>query len=184
MEIQALPDAELSEAAIMSMLYAKVHGSLASQQTYAVGVSFPDISFEVPLGMGGRLRLHGNETDLFGVVEALRLAGVRDHVQCSGVTGAPMTGKHRKYYRVQAKSSPERSLRRNERRARLRGDEIGKVHKQSTPQLLDLPYLQMSSRTTGHRFRLFVNASDPLDAPVPGRFSAYGLSRIATTPWF
>ena len=54
----------------------------------------------------------------------------------------------------------------------------------SAAEMLTLPYVELMSRTTGQRFRLFIEHLPPQAEPTLGEFGAYGLSSDATVPWF
>ena len=54
----------------------------------------------------------------------------------------------------------------------------------SAAEKVDLPFVQLQSRSTGQTFRLFLSLDPEQSAPTPGDFNAYGLSRNATIPWF
>ena len=49
---------------------------------------------------------------------------------------------------------------------------------------LELPFVVLTSQSTGQKFRLFIEHGPLRERPAQGRFSHYGLSRIATVPWF
>ncbi|MCB1921872.1 MAG: type I-F CRISPR-associated endoribonuclease Cas6/Csy4, partial [Candidatus Competibacteraceae bacterium] len=54
----------------------------------------------------------------------------------------------------------------------------------SKAKRLNLPYLVLTSQSTGQQFRLFVEHLAIREQAVAGEFSAYGLSSTATVPWF
>ena len=49
---------------------------------------------------------------------------------------------------------------------------------------ITLPFVQISSRSTGQRFALFIEHGQLQSQPALGRFNHYGLSTEATVPWF
>ena len=51
-------------------------------------------------------------------------------------------------------------------------------------QMVDLPFVQLRSTSTGQSFRLFIEQGATQDNPTLGDFNAYGLSQRATIPWF
>lgn len=51
-------------------------------------------------------------------------------------------------------------------------------------QSTTLPWLNMKSLSNGQLFPLFICHGELLTQPVSGTFSSYGLSQIATIPWF
>lgn len=183
-EIQLLPDPEFTSPLLMGALFSKLHRGLVALGSGTVGVSFPDFDLENRPSLGERLRLHGEEAQLTQLMMKNWLTGMQDHTKSVGMAEVPVGARHRTFYRVQAKSNPER-LRRRRMKRLGEDDETARL---SIPdyaaERLALPYMTMSSQSTGHRFPLFVNAGSILDEPTTGAFNTYGLSRVATIPWF
>ena len=183
-EIQILPDPEFAAPMLMSALFAKLHRGLADLESGAVGVSFPDIALEPPYGLGERLRLHGDDQQLSRLMELKWMEGMHDHTDTSRLLNVPTDIGYRTFFRVQAKSSPERMRRRLMRRHDVDAEAAVKAIPEHAAERLKLPYIMLASGSTGQRFPLFVNASELVDTAVAGKFGAYGLSRTATVPWF
>ena len=183
-EIQILPDPEFVTPMLMSALFAKLHRGLADLGSGAVGVSFPDIALVSPYRLGERLRLHGDGQQLSRLMELKWMAGLHDHTETSGLLNVPANIQYRTFFRVQAKSSPERLRRRRIQRHSLDIETAVQAIPEHAVERLKLPYVMLASRSTGQRFPLFVNAGDLVDTEVAGKFGAYGLSRTTTTPWF
>ena len=51
-------------------------------------------------------------------------------------------------------------------------------------QGLDNPYLDLESGSTGQKHRRFIHFGPLMDQSVAGKFDSYGLSKVATIPWF
>ena len=183
-EIQLLPDPEFGTPMLMNALFAKLHQGLADLGSSAVGVSFPNIALVSPYGLGERLRLHGDEQQLSRLMRLKWMTGMHDHTETIGLLNVPGNIQYRTFFRVQAKSSPERLRRRRVRRHGLGVEAALQAIPEHAVEHLKLPYLMLTSRSTGQRFPLFVNAGDLADTAVEGKFGAYGLSRTATIPWF
>ena len=109
---------------------------------------------------------------------------MRDHTAVGPVLPVPALKGYRVVRRVQAKSNPERLRRRLVARKGVSAEEARQAIPDSVAELLDLPFVVINSRTTGQQFRLFVEHLPVRDEPVTGPFSAYGLSPVATVPWF
>ncbi len=182
-ELQLLPDPEFPANMLMNALFAKVHRGLVSGGQGRVGISFPDVE-QKSIGLGGRLRLHGMVADLEYLMSENWLKGMRDHLSCGQITLVPATSNHRVVRRVQAKSSPERERRRLVARKGISADVAMQVIPDSAAEMLSLPYLLLASQSTQQQFRLFVEHLPVQTEPVQGAFSAYGLSSVATVPWF
>jgi CRISPR-associated endonuclease Csy4 len=183
-EIEVLPDPEFTSPLLMSALFSKLHRGLVALESGTIGVSFPDIALERPRGLGGRLRLHGGEESLTQLMALNWLAGMQDHIKAGKLLAVPECAQHRTFFRVQAKSNPER-LRR--RRMKRKGEDA-EVSRQAIPdaaaEYLELPHLMLSSQSTGQRFPLFVDIGPLLNSGNEGTFTTYGLSRTTTIPWF
>lgn len=183
-EIQLLPDPEFGAPMLMNALFAKLHRGLADLGSGAVGASFPDITLEPPYGLGERLRLHGDEQQLSRLMELKWITGMRDHTESSKLLNVPENVQHRTFFRVQAKSSPERLRRRRVRRHGVNHEAAAQGIPGHAVERLKLPYLMLASRSNGQRFPLFVNVGNLVDKAVVGNFNSYGLSRTTTIPWF
>jgi CRISPR-associated endonuclease Csy4 len=182
-DICVLPDPEFPATMLMSALFSKLHRGLVNYGEGAIGVSFPEVK-EGNRSLGNRLRLHGAAETLRGFQQSDWLAGMRDHVSVSAPATAPANAHHRVVRRVQAKSSPERQRRRLMTRKGMTTEQALQAIPDSTAEKLNLPYLVLTSQSTGQRFRLFVEHLAVQEQAVSGKFGAYGLSAAATIPWF
>ena len=183
-EIRVLPDPEFVAPMLMSALFAKLHRGLADLGSGAVGISFPDIALESPYGLGERLRLHGDSQHLSRLMGLKWMTSMHDHTETSDLFNVPGNIQYRTFFRVQAKSSPERLRRRRVQRHGVNVEAAIQAIPEHAAERLKLPFLMLTSRSTGQRFPFFVNAGNLVDSAVDGKFSTYGLSRIATIPWF
>jgi CRISPR-associated endonuclease Csy4 len=183
LEIKLLPDPKRLPTTLMSTLFSKLHGGLATHGRKNIGVSFPD-SDEKHGTLGTRLRLHGDESELKKFMKSDWMTSMGDHVSVSEITAVPIHAKYRAVRRVQAKSSPERERRRLLARKRVSAEIAKQVIPDNTAQRLYLPYLVLTSQSTGQQFRFFVEHLPIQKQAVNGTFGAYGLSPVATVPWF
>ena len=183
LEIRLLPDPEFPATTLMNALFSKLHRGLANHGKGSIGVSFPDVE-EAHRGLGSRLRLHGSATDLRDFMGAAWLTGMRDHGAVDGPAPVPAGARHRVVRRVQAHSNPERERRRLIARKGVSPDEALAAIPDSRAEQLDLPFILLSSRSTGQHFRLFVEHLPVEDEARPGTFGSYGLSPATTVPWF
>jgi len=51
-------------------------------------------------------------------------------------------------------------------------------------QGLDNPYLEIESASNGHLHRRYLKFGALTETPILSRFNYFGLSKIATIPWF
>jgi CRISPR-associated endonuclease Csy4 len=181
LDLTLRPDPEFPESQLMNALYAKLHRALVSAKANTIAVCFPALA---GLKLGGVLRLVGPSAALTDLMAGSWLHGMTDHLLISELRALPALLKHRKWQRIQCKSSPERLRRRQMKRHNLSEAQARERVPDAVAETLKAPFLQMASASTGQRFRLFLKAG-PLQAqPETGSFNAYGLSQSATVPWF
>lgn len=182
-ELQLLPDPEFPATLLMNALFAKLHRALVGNGEGRIGISFPDLEPK-GAGLGKRLRLHGLTADLERLMAGNWLQGMRDHLACNPISKVPGNAQQRIVRRVQAKSSPERERRRLVRRKGISQASAIESIPDSAAERLILPYVLLSSQSTGQQFRLFIEHLPVQKEASPGNFSAYGLSSNASIPWF
>ncbi len=186
LNITLLPDPEFTTTVLMSALFSKLHRGLVTVATGRIGISFPAVD-KASCGLGERLRLHGSSEALSQLMALPWLSGMSDHVRLGSIRTVPDGVQHRVVRRVQAKSNPERLRRRMMRRKGVSAQEALAAIPGNAAERLDLPYVTLSSHSTGQRLRLFIEHGPLLDTPIAGPFSSYGLSHrapAATVPWF
>ena len=182
-DVDIRPDPEFSSNQLMSALYAKLHRALVAQNSSRIGVSFPGFDAKAP-HLGTRLRLHGDMVSLTALLKSDWLAGIRDHVRQTLPTRVPEVIRHCAVRRVQVKSNPERLRRRLIRRHDIDMHEAQQRIPDNVARLVDLPFVQLQSASTGHTFKLFIENGLHKSNPISGEFKTYGLSQVATIPWF
>lgn len=182
-EIALRSDPEFAAHQMMSALYGKLHRALVATAHGRVGVSFPDVN-ESERRLGGRLRLHGSQSDLCAIMQTHWLVGMHDHVDCAGPTPVPRLVQHRNVRRVQVDSNPERLRRRLIRRHHIDADAARERIPDSAATTLKLPFVRMKSGSTGQHFALFIEHGPLRQSASSGAFSSYGFSPITTIPWF
>jgi len=184
LDIRLRPDPEFPATVLMSALFAKLHRGLVTLATERIGVSFPEVEKDTVVGLGERLRLHGAAAELERLMALPWLTGMEELTHIGAIAAVPDGARHRVVRRVQAKSSPERLRRRWMKRKGLSEKEARRAVPDSVAERLDLPYVVLTSRSTGQRFRLFIDHGPLRETPREGRFTRYGLSRGTTVPWF
>lgn len=184
LEFTILPDAEIAGEQILEILFGKLHLALVERGKGDVGVSFPDIDLKT-CRIGARLRLHGTQNTLEALLADGWITRFRDYATISQVLPVPAQARHRSIFRVQEKgSNPERLRRRAMKRHGLSEAEARKKIPDTARKHLHLPSLQMRSHSSGQSFKLFFDLGATKDRPSEGDFNTYGLSRVATVPWF
>ena len=183
LDIRLRPDPEFPSHQLMAALFAKFHRLLARSQTTTIGVMFPGYGMS-PITLGDTMRLIGPEADLGKLSDVSWLMGLRDQTVVRSVEPVPATAVQRSLRRVQAKSSPERLLRRQMRRHDLTKEAVQSKYEGLHAEHVRLPFVNLASSSSGHPFKLFLRLGPVEAIGQEGHFNAYGLSQSATVPWF
>ncbi len=179
-DIQLLPDPELSQPVLMSALFAKIHSALVALNSQQMGISFPKIQVLKTGDLGDGVRVHGSSDDLQLM---LPFVSVFDYAIVGQVLKIPALTKHCTVRRVQVDSNPGRLRRRLMKRKNVSEVEARQLISDRAVKRLDLPFVTLRSRSTGQSFRLFIEQKQ-VDSPKVGGFNGYGLSQTATLPFF
>lgn len=179
--VRSLP--ELADAHILNTVYSKLHLQLATLDTGGIGVSFPGVD-EKKHTLGGSIRIHGSKSELEALMATRWTLRLHDYAMASPILDTPEGVLHRIVRRVQVKSSPERLRRRLIKRQGVSEEEAKQRILDEFAERTKLPFLNVQSRSTGQRFKLFISHGSLQSVPSAGSFSAYGLSRAASIPWF
>ena len=182
-DITLLPDPEFPATMLMSALFSKLHRGLVDYGGRDIGVSFPEVA-QSKRALGKQLRLHGSKESLERLMGVRWTQAMHDHVNVSPIRPVPAEALHCIVRRVQAKSSPERLRRRLMARKSISAEAALSAIPDSAAKLLDLPYVEIASRSTSQRFKLFIEHLEPQPVPIRGEFGSYGLAADATVPWF
>lgn len=178
-DIEIKPDADMSESPLMNLVYTKFHKALVMLKTEQIGVSFPGYKIK----LGRLIRLHGDKTNLYNLQSLNWLGGIAGYCEISNVKNVPADVKYITVSRIRTNMSKSKLERLKRRNSITPGEE--KTYKAKMfSQGLDNPYLDLKSGSTGQKHRRFIHFGPLLDQPVAGKFDSYGLSKVATVPWF
>ena len=178
-DIELKPDAEMRESPLMNLVYNKLHKALVKLKTEQIGVSFPKYKIK----LGKVLRLHGNKINLKNLHNLNWLGGMAGYCVISDVKNVPAGVKYRTVSRIRTNMSKSK-LERLKRRGSITLGEEKNYRAKMFSQGLDNPYLDLNSGSTGKKHRRFIHFGPLLDQPLEGKFDSYGLSKVATVPWF
>jgi CRISPR-associated endonuclease Csy4 len=179
-DIKVLPDPEATEPVLLSNLMSKLHRALARQQTNNIGVSFP----KVAKTLGNTLRLHGNEQGINNLHQTDWLKGLRDYCSVENTLAVPASVQYRVIKRVQSKSANNKRKRSIAKGWLSEQDAWVKIS-DTQQKLLKLPFVQINSASTKqNNIKLFIEHAALQSTAVSGEFNTYGLSKVATVPWF
>ncbi|MDT0499968.1 MULTISPECIES: type I-F CRISPR-associated endoribonuclease Cas6/Csy4 [unclassified Halomonas] len=185
LDIRLRPDPDFPPALLMGALYSKLHRALVDLEANDIGVSFPDHKLGVRARTpGDRLRLHGRGARLEQLMANAWLTGMRDHVSLQAIQGVPVVVQHRVVRRRQFNTGSLSRAKRYAQRHDIEIEEAQRLMETPAARQITLPFVQVSSRSSGQRFALFIEHGQPQSQPVAGRFNHYGLSSEATVPWF
>ena len=145
-----------------------------------IGVSFPNMN-KTP---GGSIRIHGRSSDIQRFSDMEYLAGLRDYINPPKILEVPKGCRHQVIRRIQPKSNPARLYARSVRKGWITLEEAEKKVKEATVRQSRAPFFILTSRSSMHKFKLFLDSGPLLKEPVSGKFSSYGLSSTATVPVF
>lgn len=181
-DIRVLPTPEIAEPHVLNALAGRLHVALTELQSDDIGVSFPRFQLDPPR-LGNVLRLHSIRPRLEELMQRPWIRGVSDYVHVGTLSAVPQAVTYCTVRRVQVQSSADRIRRRQMRRHGWTLEEAQARIPDTAEGRLALPFLRLSSSSTGQLFRLFIEQRRS-DLPVQGLFNTYGLSQTATVPWF
>lgn len=185
LDIRLRPDPDFQPAMLMGALYSKLHRALFDLESDDLGVSFPDHKIGVRARTpGDRLRLHGRQDRLEQLMSMSWLTGMRDHITLDSIQPVPAEVVHRVVRRRQYNTGGPSRVRRYAKRHNVSFEEAQQLMATPASRQIALPFMQVSSRSSGQRFALFIEHGQKQSKPAGGRFNCYGLSTEATVPWF
>ena len=178
-DIRILPDAAMRENVLLNKVYTKFHKALYDLKANDIAVSFP----EYKIKLGRLLRIHGEAERLEELQKMQWLGGLAGYCNISEIKPVPENTTFRVISRIQTTMSPAKY-----RRLLARGTITEKEQKQYKSKMfqkgLDNPYLELQSGSNGHKHRRYIQFGELVNTPVSGLFDQFGLSKVATVPWF
>ncbi len=177
--IQIKPDAEMRENVLLNTVYTKFHKTLFTLKAKDIAVSFP--RYKVILG--DVIRIHGSQARLTELQNTNWLGGLIGYCDVSEIQAIPSDVKHRTISRIQSNMT-EAKLRRLIKRGSINAEDAKKYRAKMFTQGLDNPYLELESSSNGNKHRRYLQFSGLLDEAILGEFDQFGLSKMATVPWF
>lgn len=183
-DIRFIASLEFPVPVLLSSLYSMLHQALVKQERHDIGVSFPNLG-NSRFGLGDVLRLHGSQISLSQFMESNWISkGMQDYLILGKVDRVPETTTEKwAVRRVQTKSSPSRERARLMRRKGISEEQARLLIPDTSAKRLALPFVVLSSSSTGQKFHLFVSQK-PSQEPLRALFNSYGLSNTGTVPRF
>jgi len=191
-DVTLLPDAEANLGFLWQKVFCLIHSAMVENQhseSSDIAVSFPEYDNSI-FPLGNKLRvLATSENALHELELEQRLKRLSDYCHCTSLKVVPEVKQFVRFERKQFASNMERIAR---RRAKRKGETLEEAMfhlKDATEEVSKLPFINVGSSSTQveegqkRRFKLFIKRIFT-DKPLAGQFSAYGLSKEATVPWF
>ena len=187
-EVVLLPNVDIGVYFLWKKVYQQIHIALVegkiSDTKSAIGVAFPDYDSNKNL-LGKKLRLFSKNEKLLEQLDCGKwLSRLSDYIHLSGIKHVPqkITG-HVCFKQLKFKGNKEKLARRRAKRKAETFEQAMEHFENFKEQYSKLPYINMTSQTNGHRFRLFIEKLTK-EQPREGLFSCYGLSSTTTVPMF
>jgi len=178
-DVQLKPDEEMRENVLLNKVYTKLHKALFTLKSTNIGVSFP----KYHLKLGDVVRIHGSRDRLMALQAMNWLGGLIGYCDVSDIAPVPEQAKFRTVSRIQSNMTESKS-RRLIKRGTLSPEEAKQYKAKMFSKGLDNPYLEMESGSNGQKHRRYIQFGELLDDQVSGGFDQFGLSKVATVPWF
>lgn len=178
-DIKFVPDAELPLNQLLNSVYTKLHKTLHHLSSTEIGVSFP----RYRITLGDVLRLHSTCESLKKLQQQNWLGGMAGYCSVSEVLPVPTNKRYRVVSRVQTNMSQSK-LNRLIKRGSISADLVKAYKAKMFSQGLENAYIELRSSSNGHSHRRYLQFGQLLDMPVEGEFDFFGLSKVATVPWF
>lgn len=187
LDMRLRSDPELQPTLALAALFTRLHLYLAHSASNDIAVSFPEtvrIANGEARRLGRVLRLHGSAEALVPLTQASTWGGAVSVVAIGTIEPVPAKVLHHRVRRIQVDSNPERLMRRAMKRKGWTEAEARENYAEAKAGRTALPFIAMTSQSTGQPFRLFLDVGEPQAESSGGGFNAYGLSHEATVPYF
>lgn len=183
-DIQVYPATEIPAHSVLATLYDRLHGALVQLRRTDIAVAFPEYSLK-PRSVGNTIRIISAVDALQMLMAIPWINSLKDYVSIDVQKSIPSNAPHRRFTRVQVKSSPERLRRRFlQRHPQTSPEEACNRFPDNAAMKLELPFIQLYSASTGQQYPLFLRLGAKEPMAMHGEFNSYGLSQTATIPWF
>lgn len=195
LDIKMMPDEEVPLYFIRNKVFTKLHKALFDHKQHSIGVSFPNHQIKTKKDkakLGDIVRLHGDKHSLQGLQDANWLGGLIGYCDVSEILAVPNKIKgYRTVSRIQGWMSLTKLAKRIDYQKKTgvltTTKAIKAYEKQYKEKMItqndDHAYIDLIS-SKGHRYQRFITFGELLDNVVKGDFDQFGLSKVATIPWF
>jgi len=178
-DIKLMSDTEVRENVLLNKVYTNLHKALVTLKSIDIGVSFP----EYHVKLGDVIRIHGDRDKLIALQTMHWLGDLAGYCNVGDISAVPEQTQFRTVSRKQSNMT-ESKLRRLLKRGTILPENVSEYKTKMVTQWLDSPYLELESASNGHKYRRYIQFGELLDASVKDAFDQFGLSKVATIPWF
>jgi CRISPR-associated endonuclease Csy4 len=178
-DIKIQPDAEMRENVLLNKVYAKFHKALFDLQACDIGVSFP----EYKIKLGRTLRIHSTQERLNELQQLNWLGGLSGYCKVSTIQKIPEKVQYRTVSRIQTTMS-EAKLQRLIKRGTIAESDIKQYKAKMFQKSLDNAFVELQSTSNNHQYRFYFAFGELSATAKQGEFNQFGLSKVATIPWF
>jgi len=178
-DITLLPNKELRENILLNQVYTAFHKRLYDLESTNIAVSFPLYH----LKLGKLFRIHGFKKSLELFNEKDWLGKYKIFCKIKDIENIPKKVQYRTVSRIQ-QNMTEAKLKRLIKRGSIPDEDIKKYRIKMLQGGLDNPYVELVSISNGQLHRRFIEFGNLQDNEEKGEFDFFGLSKVATIPWF
>jgi CRISPR-associated endonuclease Csy4 len=179
MDIKLVPNKGLRENVLLNQVYTEFHKRLFDMKATNLAASFPNYR----LKLGDIFRIHGEKEILSKLNEKDWLVEFKQFCNISEIKTIPDSVKHRTISRIQQTMS-QAKLRRLIKRGTISEVDIKKYQVKMFQGGLENPYVELISMSNKQLHRRFIEFGVLQDEEIKGEFDLFGLSKVATIPWF
>lgn len=189
LDIKLLSDQEVTSSFLMEKIMSAFHLIFVETErnngSFKIGIGFP-LYNKTKRELGNILRLYADSSFILeNAIKDNRIKKFNDYLITSDIKITPETVHgYSQFRRVQFKENKERLVRRFARRHKTDIDLAEKEYVSFSPQKSELPYIVLDSKSSGHRFKLYIDEvyqEKNTGLPV---FNSYGLTKTGSLPIF
>lgn len=184
-DIKALPNPEIPPLTVVAHLMQQLH-QILPKYAGEIGLDFP--GYRKKQGLGAVIRLLGTHEAIKRINEKVtNTPDIAGYGMITPLEQVPSSvSKFARFSRVHMKGNSRLTRLKNRHLARgTWTDELAMAAQGKFNEVIDLPYVNLLSGSTGQHFNLFISRVT-VKHPIDGAFNGYGLSidNLATVPQF
>lgn len=188
-DLTLLTDQDVTSCFLMGKIMPVLHLICVETEhkngSFKLGIGFPLYNRERK-DLGNILRLYAdNSSILENAIEDNRLQKFKDYFYTSAAKETPETVQgYTQFRRVQFKENKERLIRRFAKRHKSDIAQAKREYANFSQVKIELPYIVLDSKSSGQRFRLYIEEVNLEKNPGIPEFNSYGLTKTGGLPVF